>query len=258
MHIRSVGLATDLELAATRGLITDRGGYLVVATPDDPDYYFGNMLVLPAPPQVGEVAYWSRKFAEELRDPAIRHVTLRWDGITGDTGATDELLAAGFKVETNAVLSARLLTAPHVPFEIRALAAREVPATAELEYADAERHDEAYRQFLLRRATWQQSLVASGKAAWFGAFDAGELVGALGLVALGNRARFQDVQTRATHRKLGIAAALLAAAAREVLPVIQELVIVAEAGGPAMRVYERVGFRPIERVASACRYPTAP
>jgi len=258
VHIRSVGLATDLELAATRGLITDRGGYLVVATPDDPDYYFGNMLVLPAPPQVGEVAYWSRKFAEELRDPAIRHVTLRWDGITGDTGATDELLAAGFKVETNAVLSARLLTAPHVPFEIRALAAREVPATAELEYADAERHDEAYRQFLLRRATWQQSLVASGKAAWFGAFDAGALVGALGLVALGNRARFQDVQTRATHRKRGIAAALLAAAAREVLPVIQELVIVAEAGGPAMRVYERVGFRPIERVASACRYPTAP
>ena len=90
MHIRSVGLATDLELAATRSVITDRGNYLVVATPDDPDYYFGNMLVLPAAPQVGEVAYWSRKFAEELPDPRIRHMTLRWDGITGDTGATDE------------------------------------------------------------------------------------------------------------------------------------------------------------------------
>ena len=258
MHIRSVGLATDLELAATRGVITDRGNYLVVATPADPDYYFGNMLVLPAAPQVGEVAYWSRKFAEEFADPTIRHVTLRWDGVSGDTGATDELVAAGFKVETNAVLTARLITAPHVAVEIRALSARELPATAELEYADAERHDEAYRQFLLRRAVWKQSLVASGKAAWFGAFEAGELVGALGLVALGQRARYQDVQTRATHRKRGIAAALLAAAAREVLPVIQELVIVAEAGGPAMRVYERVGFRPIERVASACRYPIAP
>ena len=258
MHIRSVGLETDLELAATRGVITDRGGYLVVATPDDPQYYFGNMLVLPAAPQVGEVAYWSRTFATEFPDPSIRHVTFRWDGITGDTGATDELAAAGFKVETTAVLSARSIAALHVPFEIRALAAREVPATADLEYADAERHDEAYRQFLVRRAIWKQSLVASGKAAWFGAFDAGELVGALGLVALGHRARFQDVQTRATHRKRGIAASLLAAAARETLPVIQELVIVAEAGGAAMRVYERVGFRVIEHVASACRYPIAP
>lgn len=258
MHIRSVGLGTDLELAATRGAITDRGNYLVVTTPDDPQYYFGNMLVLPAAPQVGEVAYWTRKFAEEFRDPAIRHVTLRWDGIAGDTGATDELVSAGFRIEINAVLSARSIAPTHVPFEIRALAAKEVPATAELEYADAERHDEAYRQFLVRRAIWKQSLVASGKAAWFGAFDGGELVGALGLVALGSRARYQDVQTRATHRKRGIAAALLAAAAREVLPVIQELVIVAESGGAAMRVYERVGFRAIERVASACRYPVKP
>ena len=255
MPIRSVGLATDLEILATRGVITDRGNYLVVATPDDPSYYFGNMLVLPAAPQVGEVAYWSRTFASELPDPAIRHVTLRWDGIAGDTGATGELIAAGFKVETNAVLSARMIHAPHVAVEIRALAAREVPATAELEYADAEHHDEAFRQFLVRRAIWKQSLVASGKAAWFGAFDGGELVGALGLVALGSRARYPDVQTRATHRKRGIAAALLATAAREVLPVIQELVIVAEADGAAMRVYERVGFRVIERVASACRYP---
>jgi GNAT superfamily N-acetyltransferase len=256
MHIRSVGLATDLELAATRGTIDDRGGYLVVATPDDPTYYFGNMLVLPAPPQVGEVGYWSRKFAEELgRDPAIRHVTFRWDGIAGDVGAADELAAAGFKVEVSQVLSARTINAPRVELDVRPLAAREVTQTAELEYADADRHDEAFRQFLLRRAVWKQSLVATGKAMWFGAFDRGVLVGSLGLVALGTRARYQDVQTAATHRKRGIAAALLAAAAREVLPSIQELVIVAEPDSAASRVYERIGFRAIERVASACRYP---
>ena len=256
MHIRSVGLATDLELAATRGTIVDRGGYLVVATPDDPDYYFGNLLVLPAAPQVGEVGYWSRKFAEELgSDLRIRHVTFRWDGVTGDVGASDELGAAGFKVETTQVLSARTITAPRVELELRPLATREVTQTAELEYADADRHDEAYRQFLLRRAIWKQSLVASGKAMWFGAFDRGTLVGSLGLVALGTRARYQDVQTAATHRKRGIAAALLAAAAREVLPSIHELVIVAEPDTAASRVYERVGFRAIERIVSACRYP---
>ena len=46
---------------------------------------------------------------------------------------------------------------------------------------------------------------------------------------------------------------MLAAAARSVPG--RELVIVAEPASPAARVYERVGFRTIERLASACRYP---
>lgn len=257
MHVRSLGLQTDLELAATRGVVEDRdGAYLVVRTPDDPSYYFGNLLVWPAPPQVGEVKYWSRKFAEEFAgDAGIKHVTFRWDGVTGDIGAADELRAAGFELQVDQVMTARALHAPSVMIEVRALAAAEVPQTAELEYADADRHDEAYRQFLHRRAVWKQSLVATGKAAWFGAFEGGALVGSLGLVALGSRARFQDVQTAATHRKRGIASALLAAAAREVLPVIEQLVIIAAPGGPAARVYERVGFTAVERVASAVRSP---
>lgn len=256
MHLRSVGLATDLEILATRGVVSDHENYLVVTTPDDPGYYFGNMLVLPAAPQVGEVAYWTRKFGEELgKDPGIRHVTLRWDGITGDLGAADELRAAGFTLEVHQVMTARTATAPRVNLEVRPLAAREIPATIELAYRDGDRHDDAHRQFLVRRGVWQQSLVATGRAMWFGAFDKGELVGCLGLVALGNRARFQDVQTAATHRKRGIASALLAAAAREVLPAIEQLVIVAEPASAAARVYERAGFRQTELVASACRYP---
>lgn len=256
MHLRSVGLQTDLELAATHGVVTDRDGYLVVTT-DDPTYFYGNMLVLPAAPQVGEVGYWSRKFAEELgRDPAIRHVTLRWDGIAGEVGAAEELAAAGFTVEVTQVMSARTVTAPRIELEVRPLATAEVVLTAELEYRDADRHDDVYRQFLQRRALWKQSLVATGRAMWFGAFDRGDLVGSLGLVALGARGRYQDVQTAATHRKRGIASALLAAAAREVLPAIEQLVIVAEPESAAARVYERAGFRTIERIASACRYPS--
>jgi len=256
MTPRGVGLQTDLELAATRGRVIDREDYLVVITPDDPSYYFGNLLVLPAAPQVGEVAYWSRRFGDELgRDPAIRHIALRWDGITGDTGATDELIAAGFTLEVNQVMVARTVTAPRITLEVRPLNTSEVSATAELEFSVGDRHDEEFRRFLLRRAAWKQELVATGRAMWFGAFDRGALVGSLGLVALGTRARYQDVQTAATHRRQGIASALLAAAAREVLPVVEQLVIVAEPDSPAARVYERAGFRTIERVASACRYP---
>ena len=254
MHPRSVGLSTDLGLLATRGTIVDRGNYLVARTPEDPGYYFGNLLVLAAPPQVGEVAYWIRRFADELgRDPQIRHVTLRWDGIAGDTGAREELEAAGFKLEIDHVMTAGRVTATAVGYEIRALAPDEVPAIASLGFAIDDRHDESYRQFLQRRAGWQRALVEANKATFWGAFDAGELVGSLGLVPLGDVARYQDVQTAESHRKRGIASALIAAAAAR-CP-CERLVIVAMPGSEAQRVYERVGFTILERTVSACRYP---
>ena len=255
MHVRSVGLATDLELARTRGSVLDRDDYLVVTTPDDPSYYHGNLLVLPAAPQVGEVAYWTRKFAAELGgNPDVRHVALCWDGIHGDTGALDELTAAGFTLDRSVVMVAHTITAPAVPYEVRPLAARELPATAELEYADGDVHDDQHRRFLHRRAAWQQSLVERDLATFWGAFDGDALVGSLGLVPLGGRARYQDVQTAASHRKRGIAGALLAAAAAKVPSA--ELVIIAELGSAAERVYQRVGFRAIEHIASAVRRPS--
>ena len=257
---RSVGLQTDLELAATRGSVTDRDDYSVVVTPDDPSYYMGNQLVLPAAPQVGEVAYWTRKFAAELgRDPEIRHVALRWDGIAGDVGARSELEAASFTIDTGVVMTAPRITAPSTLFEVRPLAVREMQATAELAFAVGDRHDETMRTFLARRAAWQQQLVGTGQAMWWGAFDRVHgrqtLVGSLGLVALGARARYQDVQTAASHRQRGIASALLVAAANALLPSVTTLVIVAEPDSAAQRVYTRAGFTVIETVASACRYP---
>src|SRR6185436_19884431 len=103
--VRSLALTTELALAATRGRVTDRGDYLVVETPDNPGFYDGNVLVLPAAPPVGEVHYWTRRFIDELgKNPAINHVSLWWDGTTGDEGAATELLAAGFTLMSNQVM----------------------------------------------------------------------------------------------------------------------------------------------------------
>ena len=258
MNVRSLGLSTDLGLLARRGKIVDRGNYLVAITPDDPGYFYGNLLVLPAAPQIGEVAYWMRRFTEELgRDPAIRHVTFRWDGIAGEVGARDELIAADFTIEVDQVMTATAVVAPapaiEIDLELRPLTVDEIPAIAALGYAIGDRHDEVYRQFLRRRAVWKRELVATGEARFWGAFDAGMLVGSLGLVPLGKIGRYQDVQTAISHRRRGIAGALIAAAAREVS--CETFAIVALPGSDAARVYERVGFRVVERTASACRYP---
>jgi GNAT superfamily N-acetyltransferase len=84
-------------------------------------------------------------------------------------------------------------------------------------------------------------------------------VGSLGLVRLGRLGRYQDVQTAPSHRRRGIAAALLAAAAGDTKAAgVDQLVIKTESGSEAARVYEREGFRAIERTVSACREPAAP
>lgn len=255
MRIRSLALQTELALAATRGAVTDRGDYIVVETPDDPGYYYGNLLVLPAAPQVGEVAYWTRRFGDELgKNPAIRHVTFWWDGVTGDAGATDELAAAGFTVERSVVMTAMPadVTRATVSWPIRALLADEVLATAKLAYEVGDRHDETFRTFVERRAAHHRELVARGLAAFYGAFDGAQIIASLGLVRLGAVARFQDVQTLAAYRNHGVASALLAAAADSAT---EQLVIVAHAGSNGQRVYERAGLRIVEHTVSACRYP---
>jgi GNAT superfamily N-acetyltransferase len=253
VRVRSLALQTELALAATRGTVTDRGDYIVIETPDDPGYYYGNLLVLPAAPQVGEVAYWTRRFADELgKKPGIDHVTFWWDGVTGDAGATDELAAASFTIETSIVMATNAIAAATSPWPIRTMSPDEVLATAEIAYAIGDRHDESYRAFLQRRAAWDRELVVRGVASFYAAFDGAHPIASLGLVRLGALARFQDVQTLPPYRRRGVASALLAAAATDTR---ERLVILAQADGIGERVYSHAGFHAVERTASACRYP---
>ena len=161
-------------------------------------------------------------------------------------------LFGGWKKRADAVSAA-----PADAFAVRPLAPAEIAATADLAWVIGDRHDEAYRQFLQRRAAWQHALVARGAATFWGALDGDRLVASLGLVPVSGVARYQDVQTLPSHRRRGLAGALLAAAARHALAAgAERVVIVAEPDSEASRVYERVGFRTVERTASALRPPT--
>jgi ribosomal protein S18 acetylase RimI-like enzyme len=264
--VRSLALTTELALAAMRGRVTDRDDYIVVETPDNPGYYDGNVLVLPAPPQVGEVAYWTRRFGDELgKDPAIKHVSLWWDGTNGDEGAATELRAAGFVLMSNQVMVAErgsrageqpsvYAVAPSAPLVTRVLAPDEVLATADLAYTLGDRHDDSYRLFLDRRAAWHSELVTRGLAKFWGTFDGELLVASLGLVWLGKLARYQDVQTLPSHRRRGLAGALLSLSSHDAFARgAERVVIIAEPESEAARVYARLGFRTVERTVNARR-----
>jgi GNAT superfamily N-acetyltransferase len=130
---------------------------------------------------------------------------------------------------------------------VRELRADEV--TDQLAWEIADRHDEPYRRFLQRRAAWQRTLVDRGIAKFWGAFAGDALVASLGLVELGTLGRYQDVQTLPAYRGRGLASALLYAAARAAS--VERVIVLAARSD----LYERAGFRIVERTVSACRYP---
>ncbi len=69
MRVTSLGFRTDLALRVLEGAtISDRGAYLVIRSPGNPDYWWGNFLLLRDAPGTG--GPWLARFAEEF--PAAR------------------------------------------------------------------------------------------------------------------------------------------------------------------------------------------
>ena len=97
MRIRSLGFRTDVALRVLEGAeVTDRGDYLVVRTLDNPDFWWGNFLLLPRLRGPGQGQDWLARFAAEF--PAARHVALGVD-TTDDLETPEQFAAAGLQAD---------------------------------------------------------------------------------------------------------------------------------------------------------------
>lgn len=246
MHVASPGLATDLALLELQGsTIRDRGDHLVVRTPENPTYWWGNFLLLRRAVPAEDIDRWIAEFEREFPDSA--HQTFGFTDSDGDYSGWSE---QGFDVECDVTLTiAKVPTWQPMDedqISIRHFAERkDWEQAAELGASDTEVRELGARLvFEERRAAAQKALVDDGRGAWFGAFVGDRLVGKLGIVRLGTRARYQDVVVHAGYRRRGIAARLVRVAGEWALtsPDVRELVIVATRGGPAIGLYERLGF----------------
>ncbi len=105
------------------------------------------------------------------------------------------------------------------------------------------------QEFQAGRLAARRRLAETGRAAWLGAFVGGRLVAQLGLVPVGDGvARYQDAETHPDFRRLGMAGRLICQAGRHGLAELcaSRLVIVADPGYHAVRLYEVLGFSPTE------------
>ena len=245
MRITSLGFRTDVALRALEGAeVTDRGDHLVVRTPVNPDFWWGNFLLLARVPGPGQGREWLARFAAEF--PAARHVALGVDS-TEDAETPEEFAAAGLEADRATVLTAARLRPPPHPStqaEIRPLDGdgdwRQSVDLAIRCFDGGEPGD-----FLERRAVARRRLTRAGAGAWFGAFENGRLLAQLGLFDVGDGyARYQHVETDPVARRRGLAGTLVWTAARygrEVLGT-STFVIVADPAGAAIRLYRACGF----------------
>lgn len=262
MEVIGRGWQTDLALLQQSGSTVDHEAtYVVVRTPDNPTFYWGNFLLLRRAPLRRDVTKVLDLFARVL--PDARHLALGLD----DPGAgTDDLAAlgeVGLDVESSVVLTSDAVRRPHRTPEaaVRPLTsdgdwASRVELSIDV-HADG-RADAGYRSFVEQRVAAQRRLVESGDGAWLGAFVDGQLVSSLGIVAATPElARYQEVETHPAWRRHGLAGTLVHAAGLHAFEVFRSttLVIVADPEHHAIRLYRSLGFTDSERQLQAQRAP---
>ena len=267
MEIRGLGLRTELFFWGLGGEVRAYDHHMVVRTPDQPDYFWGNLLILPDAPDVGDEARWPELFAREIgSEPDVRHMVFQWDTVDGSPGAADRFVPLGFSLDRSEVLSTR--TPCTAPRRNPAIEVRELRSDADwhalLELSvlcrDPAYSEDLFREFITARQRTYRRWTQAGHGDWYGAFLEDRLVADLGLFDTGGGlGRFQAVETHPELRRRGICATLVSEVSRRALEsgVFHELVMVAQEDDAhgAGRVYRSVGYRPIERMAALTRFP---
>jgi hypothetical protein len=252
VRVTSLGFRTDVALRAGEGArVADRGDYLVVRSPDNPDFWWGNFLLLAAWPGPGAGDRWLARFAAEF--PAAQHIALGVDAVLpapvgqDDRRAPAEFLAAGLEQHRDTVLTCTAVRPPAHPNATAEIRRLESDADWQQAFELSVRcfeQGEPGDHVKLRMAA-RRRLTQAGRGAWFGAFAGGRLLAQLGLFdAGGGYARYQHVETDPQARRQGLAGTLVWQAGRYGREVLGAgtFVIVADPADVAIRVYRACGF----------------
>lgn len=247
--------ATDVEVLRLSGAaIEDRADHVVVRSPANPGYHWGNFLLVTDPASRSAARHWIGAFDEAFPDAGYVAIAL--------PGEPDPLpwTAAGFPAERELVLTrAHPIGAAPAPagYRVRPLASPSdwdaLVAADVVENAEHGREDDApFREFATRQAQVRAELCGRGVAQFLGAFAAdGALAAWLGIVLCGplrghrQVARYQHVGTAPAHRRRGLAGHLLGVAGGWAADHgADQWEIHVDPGTDAHRLYLGLGWRP--------------
>jgi len=256
MKAKSLGYQTDLIFPKFDGKILDRGDYLVILTPDNPRFHWGNFLLFKSPPKREDFQLWKNIFHREIASHLdVHHIAFGWDTVKGEAGDAEAFVDAGFKVFKSVVLSTNKVRAPtnfNTDVVIRPLCGDSEWQQAinnQIACREPDHDIESYTQFKIDQMLRYRKMTKAGVGHWFGAFLGDKMVADLGIFQVDNRARFQSVVTHPDYRRLGICGTLVYKSSRYAFEKmnVKTLVMIADEEYHAARIYESVGFVPKER-----------
>jgi ribosomal protein S18 acetylase RimI-like enzyme len=260
MMIQSLGFRTEMFFHRFDGIFLDRGEYLVVKTPTNPGFFYGNFLLFFRAPRDSSLVEWKAIFRREFSDlPEVKHFTFLWDSPSEGAGEISGLKNDGFKVDFSVVLAAKSVhAAPKMNME-----ASIRPIITDSEWKQVTENqifskstdfkESEYRTFKERQMARYEAMAAQGLGFWFGAFLEGKLVGDLGIYKEGKLGRFQCVETHPDYQRRGICGALVYKSSQFAFTEmgVTDLVMVADENYHAAKIYESMGFVPMAKEYSA-------
>jgi ribosomal protein S18 acetylase RimI-like enzyme len=251
----SIAFATDVAARLAEGGSVEAGdGYRIVRTPGNPAFRWGNFVLADPDRDLADPEAWARVHRRAF--PGLPFTTVGIDAADArfDEGAW---LGAGFTLERSVVLRADAAAVARTDPDVQ-----EIDGTAD--WADVlaipleeDAGDAEQGEFERIRVGAERRSVEAGRAAWLGLREGRRVVSALGILpAPGGVGRYQNVGTLAAYRRRGHAGRLLRAAAALAAARwgCDALVIVADADGPAIGLYRRLGFADAETQVQLTRF----
>jgi Predicted acetyltransferase len=256
----SLDWATDLEILRLTGSdIQECEDHIIVKTPSNPNYHWGNCLLVVDHTLVSQAQTWVSKFHQHF--PNADWISI---ALPVMPKKTDDWESQGIALEPLEVLQTiELPKSFPLPYgyQVRALEGDDWELLSQKEIEEnliSKMYEpKEYEDFITRNNQIRKSLCQKGKAAWFGAFFDNELVANLGIVVCEATARYQSVETHISHRRRGLASHLLGIAARwSADNGCVNWVIATEATNDAGRVYRRAGFESVVGSVNAYKPPS--
>lgn len=257
MDFKSLGLRTDLIFHRFGAQVSDRGDYVAIRTASRPDYLWGNCILIRRFGAADSADHWIRIFEREIGSrKETGFMTFAWDDPTGSAEHITPFLDLGFKLSTSTIFTATAVRRPSAyndDFVVRPL---ESDADWE-QYLDVHfSKDWGYgsledqHRFNLAQRDSLRAMVQAGIGMRYGAFLGDCLVAELGIYWDRDVARFNNVGTRASHRRRGACSTLVYEASKATFSDMKRKTLVLEAlsGGEAARLYGTVGFTPSQQL----------
>jgi ribosomal protein S18 acetylase RimI-like enzyme len=254
VNVRSLAYRTDLIFPRFDGVVLDKGDYLVVKTPENPSFMWGNFLLFPHAPTQGDLERWRDLFRQEF-GMGPRHMAFGIDE-TGDRPAGLEPFAqAGFSLDESVVLATDAAREPPklngeaTVRPLRSPSEWDAALENQLRYRPPSFEEASYCTFKTKQMQRYRRMAEAGLGHWFGAFVDGVLAADLGVFVENGLARYQSVGTRPEYRRRGLAGTLVYRAAEYMRAHFgaHTLVIVADKGSVAADIYRSVGFDDVEK-----------